>query len=178
MFALFINAGILIMAAATFHGSGHQDVGEIGDAYKLLSPLLGTTLASVLFAVALLCSGQNATLTGTLAGQIVMEGFINLRIRPWLRRLVTRLIAIVPAVIVIALYGDRGTTPLIILSQVVLSLQLPFAVFPLVVFTGDPHKMGPFVNPPWVKVLAWTVAIIIAVLNVFMLYQTFTGGGG
>ena len=178
MFALFINAAILIMAAATFHGSGHQDVGEIGDAYKLLSPLLGTTLASVLFAVALLCSGQNATLTGTLAGQIVMEGFINLRIRPWLRRLVTRLIAIVPAVIVIALYGDSGTTPLIILSQVVLSLQLPFAVFPLVVFTGDPHKMGPFVNPPWVKVLAWTVAIIIAALNVYLLYQTFTAGGG
>jgi len=178
MFALFINAAILIMAAATFHGSGHQDVGEIGDAYKLLSPLLGTTLASVLFAVALLCSGQNATLTGTLAGQIVMEGFINLRIRPWLRRLVTRLIAIVPAVIVIALYGDSGTTPLIILSQVVLSLQLPFAVFPLVMFTGDPHKMGPFANPPWVKVLAWTVAIIIAVLNVYLLYQTFTAGGG
>ena len=178
MFALFINAAILIMAAATFHGSGHQDVGEIGDAYKLLSPLLGTTLASVLFAVALLCSGQNATLTGTLAGQIVMEGFINLRIRPWLRRLVTRLIAIVPAVIVIALYGDKGTTPLIILSQVVLSLQLPFAVFPLVMFTGDPHKMGPFVNPTWVKVLAWTVAIVIAVLNVYLLYQTFTAGGG
>ena len=178
MFALFINAAILIMAAATFHGSGHQDVGEIGDAYKLLSPLLGTTLASVLFAVALLCSGQNATLTGTLAGQIVMEGFINLRIRPWLRRLVTRLIAIVPAVIVIAMYGDSGTTPLIILSQVVLSLQLPFAVFPLVMFTGDPHKMGPFANPLWVKVLAWTVAIIIAVLNVYLLYQTFAAGGG
>jgi manganese transport protein len=107
-----------------------------------------------------------------------MEGFINLRIRPWLRRLVTRLIAIVPAVIVIALYGDSGTTPLIILSQVVLSLQLPFAVFPLVMFTGDRHKMGPFVNPLWVKVLAWTVAIIIAVLNVYLLYQTFTAGGG
>jgi manganese transport protein len=178
MFALFINAAILIMAAATFHGSGHQDVGEIGDAYKLLSPLLGTTLASVLFAVALLCSGQNATLTGTLAGQIVMEGFINLRIRPWLRRLVTRLIAIVPAVIVIAMYGDSGTTPLIILSQVVLSLQLPFAVFPLVIFTGDPHKMGPFANPLWVKVLAWTVAIIIAALNVYLLYQTFTAASG
>ena len=178
MFALFINAAILIMAAATFHGSGHQDVGEIGEAYKLLSPLLGTTLASVLFAVALLCSGQNATLTGTLAGQIVMEGFINLRIRPWLRRLVTRLIAIIPAVIVIAMYGDAGTTPLIILSQVVLSLQLPFAVFPLVMFTGDPHKMGPFANPGWVKVLAWTVAIIIAALNVYLLYQTFTAGGG
>jgi manganese transport protein len=175
MFALFINAAILIMAAATFHGTGHQDVAEIGDAYQLLAPLLGTTMASVLFAVALLCSGQNATLTGTLAGQIVMEGFINLRIRPWLRRLVTRLIAIVPAVIVIAIYGERGTGPLIILSQVILSLQLPFAVFPLVMFTGDPHKMGPFANPPWVKGLAWTVAVIIAALNVYLLYQSFAG---
>jgi manganese transport protein len=175
MFALFINAAILIMAAATFHGTGHQDVAEIGDAYQLLSPLLGTAVASVVFAVALLCSGQNATLTGTLAGQIVMEGFISLRIRPWLRRLVTRLIAIVPAIIVIALYGEHGTGPLIILSQVILSLQLPFAVFPLVMFTGDPHKMGPFVNPPWVKILAWSVAVIITLLNVDLLYQIFTG---
>jgi manganese transport protein len=175
MFALFINAAILIMAAATFHGTGHQDVAEIGDAYQLLAPLLGTTMASVLFAVALLCSGQNATLTGTLAGQIVMEGFISLRIRPWLRRLITRLIAIVPAVIVIAIYGERGTGPLIILSQVILSLQLPFAVFPLVMFTGDPHKMGPFTNPPWIKVLAWSVAVIIAALNVYLLYQSFAG---
>src|SRR5438445_6041083 len=142
VFALFINAAILIMAAATFHGTGHQDVAEIGDAYQLLSPLLGTTMASVLFAVALLCSGQNATLTGTLAGQIVMEGFINLRIRPWLRRLITRLIAIVPAIIGVAMYGERGTGPLIIFSQVVLSLQLPFAVFPLVIFTSDRKKMG------------------------------------
>src|SRR6266487_3176188 len=173
MFALFINAAILIMAAATFHGTGHQDVAEIGDAYQLLSPLLGTTMASVLFAVALLCSGQNATLTGTLAGQIVMEGFINLRLRPWLRRLITRLIAIVPAIIVIGLYGEHGTGPLIILSQVVLSLQLPFAVFPLVMFTSDPHKMGAFANPMWVKLLAWTVAIVIAALNVYLLYQTF-----
>ena len=175
MFALFINAAILIMAAATFHGTGHQDVAEIGDAYQLLSPLLGTAMASVVFAVALLCSGQNATLTGTLAGQIVMEGFISLRIRPWLRRLVTRLIAIVPAIIVIALYGERGTGPLIILSQVILSLQLPFAVFPLVMFTGDPDKMGPFVNPPWVRILAWSVAVIITLLNVDLLYQIFTG---
>src|SRR5213593_3602575 len=173
MFALFINAAILIMAAATFHGTGHQDVAEIGDAYQLLSPLLGTTMASVLFAVALLCSGQNATLTGTLAGQIVMEGFINLRLRPWLRRLVTRLIAIIPAILVVMVYGERGTGPLLILSQVILSLQLPFAVFPLVMFTGDVHKMGSFVNPPWVKVLAWTVAVIIALLNVWLLYQTF-----
>ncbi len=173
MFALFINAAILVMSAAVFHGSGHEDVADIGDAYKLLSPLLGTTMASVLFAVALLCSGQNATLTGTLAGQIVMEGFINLRLRPWLRRLVTRLIAIIPAILVVMLYGERGTGPLLILSQVILSLQLPFAVFPLVLFTGDVHKMGSFVNPPWVKVLAWTVAVIIALLNVWLLYQTF-----
>jgi manganese transport protein len=130
-------------------------------------------MASVLFAVALLCSGQNATLTGTLAGQIVMEGFINIRLRPWMRRLVTRLIAIIPAVIVVYRYGERGVGPLLILSQVVLSLQLPFAVFPLVMFTGDRHKMGPFVNPLWVKVLAWTVAVIIAALNVWLLYQTF-----
>jgi manganese transport protein len=175
MSALFINAAILIMAAATFHGTGHQDVAEIGDAYQLLSPLLGTTLASILFAVALLCSGQNATLTGTLAGQIVMEGFINLRLRPWLRRLITRLIAIVPAVIVIALYGEHGTGPLIILSQVVLSLQLPFAVFPLISFTSEPEKMGPFVNPTWVKLLAWAVAVVITALNVYLLYQTFAG---
>ena len=151
MSALFINAAILIMAAATFHGTGYEDVADIGDAYKLLSPLLGTTLASMLFAVALLCSGQNATLTGTLAGQIVMEGFINLRLRPWLRRLITRLIAIIPAVIVIAIYGERGTGPLLILSQVILSLQLPFAVFPLVAFTSDRAKMGEFVSPRWVK---------------------------
>src|SRR5206468_12968418 len=118
--------------------------------------------------------GQNATLTGTLAGQIVMEGFINLRIRPWLRRLVTRLIAIVPAVIVIAIYGDAGTGPLIILSQVVLSLQLPFAVFPLVMFTGDPHKMGDLVAPRWMLALAWPVAVIIAVLNAYLLWQTFS----
>src|SRR5262245_28702959 len=174
MSALFINAAILIMAAATFHGTGYESVADISDAYKLLSPLLGTTLASTLFAVALLCSGQNATLTGTLAGQIVMEGFINLRLRPWLRRLITRLIAIIPAVIVISIYGDRGSGPLIILSQVILSLQLPFAVFPLVAFTSDRAKMGEFVSPRWVSLLAWTVAIVIAALNVYLLWQTFT----
>jgi manganese transport protein len=173
MFALFINAAILVMAAATFHGTGYEDVADIHDAYQLLTPLLGTTAASTLFAVALLCSGQNATLTGTLAGQIVMEGFINLRLRPWLRRLITRLIAIVPAVVVIAIYGDEGTGPLLILSQVILSLQLPFAVFPLVLFTSDRAKMGPFASPRWVKILAWTVAVIIATLNVWLLYQTF-----
>ncbi len=175
MSALFINAAILVMAAAVFHGTGHETVADISDAFQLLSPLLGTTMASVLFAVALLCSGQNATLTGTLAGQIVMEGFINLRLRPWLRRLITRLIAIVPAVIVVVLYGERGTGPLLILSQVILSLQLPFAVFPLVAFTSDARKMGPFVNPRWVSALAWTVAVIIAALNVYLLYQTFAG---
>ena len=175
MSALFINAAILIMAAATFHGTGYEDVADIGDAYKLLSPLLGTTMASTLFAVALLCSGQNATLTGTLAGQIVMEGFINLRIRPWLRRLITRLIAIIPAVVVILIYGEQGTGPLLILSQVILSLQLPFAVFPLVMFTSEKAKMGPFVSPGWVKAIAWLVAIVIAGLNVWLLYQTFAG---
>src|SRR6266496_1046010 len=157
MLALFINAAILIMAAAVFHGSGHEAVAEIGEAYQLLSPLLGTKMASILFAVALLCSGQNATLTGTLAGQIVMEGFINLRLRPWLRRLITRLIAIIPAIIVVWLYGEKGTGQLLILSQVVLSLQLSFAVFPLVIFTSDAHKMGPFANSFWIKVTAWTV---------------------
>jgi len=172
MFALFINAAILVMAAATFNGSGHEGVADIGDAYQLLSPLLGTGAASVLFAVALLCSGQNATLTGTLAGQIVMEGFINLRVRPWLRRLVTRLLAIIPAIIVVALYGERGTGALLILSQVVLSLQLSFAVFPLVLFTSDKAKMGPFVAPVWMRVTAWTVAVIIAALNAWLLVQT------
>jgi len=175
MFALFINAAILIMAAAVFHGTGHESVAEIGDAYQLLSPLLGTKLASILFAVALLCSGQNATLTGTLAGQIVMEGFINLRLRPWLRRLITRLIAIVPAVVVIMFYGDSGTGPLLILSQVVLSLQLSFAVFPLVMFTSDRRKMGSFASPWWLQAIAWPVAIVIAVLNGWLLFQTFGG---
>ncbi len=174
MSALFINAAILIMAASVFHTSGHTEVAEIGDAHRLLSPLLGTGLAATLFAVALLASGQNATLTGTLAGQIVMEGFINIRLRPWLRRLVTRLIAIVPAVVVIGVYGDTSTGPMLLLSQVILSLQLPFAVFPLVMFTSDKAKMGVFVSPLWVRVLAWTVSLVIASLNVWLLYQTFT----
>src|SRR5262245_31959140 len=173
MSALVINAALLVMAAAVFHGSGHEGVADISDAYQLLSPLLGVKAASILFAVALLCSGQNATLTGTLAGQIVMEGFINIRLRPWLRRLITRLIAIVPAIIVIVIYGESGTGPLLILSQVILSLQLPFAVFPLVMFTSEKEKMGPFANPGWVKGLAWSVAIVIAALNAWLLYQTF-----
>ena len=175
MFALFINAAILIMAAAAFHQSGNQNVAEIGDAYKLLSPLLGTTMASILFAVALLCSGQNSTLTGTLAGQIVMEGFLNIRLRPWLRRLITRLIAIVPAVVCVILYGESGTAKLLILSQVVLSLQLSFAVFPLVQFTSDRRKMHDFVNPLWLKSLAWIIAVVIGGLNVWLLIQTVGG---
>src|SRR5690348_10346546 len=147
-FALFFNASILIVAAASFHGRG-EPVEEIQDAYKLLSPVLGVTGASVLFAVALLASGQNSTLTGTLAGQIVMEGFLNIRLRPWLRRLITRLIAIIPAVIVTAVSGEKGTTDLLVLSQVILSLQLSFAVIPLVIFTSDRRKMGEFANPTW-----------------------------
>jgi len=173
--ALFINAAILVMAAAVFHGTGHEDVADITDAYKLLAPLLGTTAASVLFAVALLLSGQNATLTGTLAGQIVMEGFLSIRLRPWVRRLITRLIAIIPAVLVIGLAGDRGAGPLLILSQVILSLQLSFAVFPLVIFTSDRRRMGPLVNPTWLTALAWPIAVLIAALNVWLLTQVFMG---
>jgi manganese transport protein len=175
MSALFINAAILIVSAAVFHGTQYEFVADIGDAYKLLSPMLGTTAAGVLFAVALLCSGQNATLTGTLAGQIVMEGFVNIRLRPWLRRLITRLVAIVPAIIVVVLYGERGTGSLLVLSQVILSLQLSFAVIPLVRFTSDRHKMGELVAPRWMQLLAWPVAVIIAVLNVYLLYRTYTG---
>ncbi len=172
MSALFINGAILVMAAAVFHGTPHQDVAGISDAYELLTPLLGTTAASVLFAIALLFSGQNATLTGTLAGQIVMEGFLNIRLRPWLRRLITRLLAIVPAIVVIVIYGERGSEPLLILSQVILSLQLPFAIFPLVQFTSDETIMGPFANRWWVKALAWPVVLVIAALNIYLLYQT------
>jgi manganese transport protein len=175
MFALFINAAILIVSAATFYRSGHSEVAEIGDAYKLLTPLLGVTGASTLFAIALLASGQNSTLTGTLAGQIVMEGFLNIRLKPWLRRLITRLIAIIPAVIVTAVSGESGTAKLLVLSQVILSLQLSFAVFPLVMFTSDKLKMGEFVNPLWMKVLAWLVAIVIASFNAWLLVQTFRG---
>ena len=175
MSALFINGAILVMAAAVFHGTPHENVADIGDAYLLLDPLLGATVASTLFAVALLFSGQNATLTGTLAGQIVMEGFLNIRLRPWLRRLITRLIAIVPAVVVIAIKGEEGSGPLLVLSQVILSLQLPFAIFPLVQFTSSEKMMGPFASQFWVKALAWPVCVIIAALNVYLLYQTFAG---
>ncbi|HXJ32082.1 MAG TPA: Nramp family divalent metal transporter [Gemmatimonadales bacterium] len=171
-FALFINAAILIVAAATFHSSGHTAVAEIQDAYTLLTPLLGVAGASAVFALALLASGQNSTLTGTLAGQIVMEGFLNIRIRPWLRRLITRAIAIVPAAITAIFFGEHGTAQLLILSQVILSLQLSFAVYPLVRFTSERAKMGEFVNPPWLKVLAYSVALIIAALNAWLLFQT------
>jgi manganese transport protein len=172
LFAFFINAAILIMAAAAFYGTTHAGVADIGDAYLLLTPVLGASFASTLFAVALLASGQNSTLTGTLAGQIVMEGFLNIRLRPWLRRLITRLIAIIPAVIVTALYGERGTGELLILSQVILSLQLSFAVVPLVMFTSDKVKMGRFVNARWLTVLAWVVTTVIIGLNVYLLFQT------
>jgi len=165
MFALFINAAILIVAAATFHSHGQHDVAEIQDAYKLLSPTLGIPIASALFAFALLASGQNSTLTGTLAGQIVMEGFLNIRLRPWLRRLITRLIAIIPAVIIAALFGASGTAKLLLLSQVILSLQLSFAVIPLVLFTSDRRKMGQFVSPLWLRTLAWITTAVIVLLN-------------
>lgn len=171
MGALFINAAILVVAAATFHRTGHTQVAEIQDAYKLLTPLLGVGGASTVFALALLASGQNSTLTGTLAGQITMEGFLDIRMRPWLRRLITRGLAIVPAVIVAVYFGERGTAKLLILSQVVLSMQLSFAVFPLVIFTSSKAKMGEYVNPPWLKRVAYAVAFVIAGLNVWLLAQ-------
>jgi manganese transport protein len=170
--AFFINAAILILAASAFHWSGHKDVADISVAYQLLTPLLGTPLAAALFAVALLASGQNSTLTGTLAGQIVMEGFLDIRLRPWLRRLITRLVAIIPAIIVVAVAGEKGIAQLLILSQVILSVQLGFAVFPLVLFTNDRQKMGKFVNNPCLKVLAWFLTAAIIVLNAYLLYQS------
>jgi manganese transport protein len=175
MGALFINAAILIVAAAVFHKAGHTEVAEIGDAYKLLAPMLGIGLAGTAFAVALLASGQNSTLTGTLAGQIVMEGFLDIRMRPWLRRLVTRLVAIIPAVIVSALYGASGTAKLLIWSQVILSLQLSFAVIPLVTFTSSKAKMGSFANTGWLKGLSWLTALLIVALNLKMLADILTG---
>ena len=173
--ALFINAAILIVAAATFHTTGNTQVAEIQDAHKLLTPLLGVTGASTVFALALLASGQNSTLTGTLAGQIVMEGFLDLRLRPWVRRLITRAVAIVPAVIVSVAYGESGAARLLVFSQVVLSLQLSFAVFPLVSLTSDRAKMGAFVNPGWLKATAYAVACTIAVLNGWLLVQAVAG---
>ncbi|MBI4560320.1 MAG: Nramp family divalent metal transporter [Candidatus Hydrogenedentes bacterium] len=175
LFAFFINAAILVLSAATFHGTQHQDVADIADAYKLLSPTLGDPLASILFAIALLASGQNSTLTGTMAGQIVMEGFLNIRLRPWIRRLLTRIVAIGPAVVVAGMYGESGVGKLLILSQVILSLQLSFAVVPLVLFTCDRMKMGRFVNTRGLAITAWFVTFIIVSLNLYLLGQTLLG---
>ena len=172
-----MNAAILVVAAAVFHRGGHPEVAEIGDAYKLLSPMLGAAGASVMFAIALLASGQNSTITGTLAGQVVMEGFLNISLPGWLRRLITRLIAIVPAVIVAALYGTRGTGKLLLLSQAILSMQLSFAVFPLVAFTSNKSTMGAFVNSTALKILGYAVAVIIAGLNLWLLIEIFRGKG-
>ena len=173
LLAFFINAAILIVAAATFHTTGYQDVADIHNAHRLLSPLLGTTLASIVFVIALLASGQNSTLTGTLAGQIVTEGFLNIKLKPWLRRLVTRLIAIVPALIVSIMYGEQGTSQLLVLSQVILSMQLSFAVVPLVMFTNSKLKMGEFANKPFLKYLVGVITFVIIVLNLYLLFESF-----
>lgn len=173
--ALFINAAILIVAAAAFHNSGHQDVAEIQDAYRLLSPILGLGIASTLFALALLAAGTNSTITGTLAGQIIMEGFLHLRIPHWARRLLTRGLAIIPVAIVTLLYGNRGVGDLLMASQVILSLQLPFAVIPLVMFVSDWRKMGEFVISMPIRVLSWGVAGLILLLNFKLLYDTLAG---
>lgn len=175
LLAFFINAAILIVAAATFHTSGNQNIADIHDAHRMLEPLLGTSLASIAFAVALLASGQNSTLTGTLAGQIVMEGFLNLKLRPWMRRLITRLIAVIPAFFVTLFYGEKGTSELLVLSQVILSMQLSFAVIPLVMFTNDKLKMGRFVNKKGMKILVWFITSIIVILNLYLLIETFFG---
>ncbi len=174
--AFFVNAAILVVSAAVFHRAGNYEVADIRDAYLLLSPMLGVAFASTLFALALLASGQASTLTATLAGQIVMEGFIHIRLPAWARRLITRLLALIPALITIVWFGDNSTGWLLVLSQVVLSLQLSFAVIPLVIFTSDPNRMGPFVNPKWLSALSWAVAIMIAALNGWLLIQTFAKG--
>jgi manganese transport protein len=175
MIALFVNAAILIVAAAVFYRNGHFEVAAIQDAYKLLSPLMGAAGASTIFAVALLASGQNSSITGTLAGQVVMEGFIHLRLSPWLRRLITRTLAIIPTIIVVAVMGEQGTEKLLILSQVILSFQLSFAVVPLVMFTGSRAKMGEFANGRPLQALAWLTAAVIAALNVWLLVETALG---
>jgi len=174
-FALFVNAAILVLGAAAFHTRGLHNVAEISEAYKLLSPVLGVSLASTVFACALLASGQNSTLTGTLAGQIVMEGFLNIRLKPWVRRLITRTLAITPAVLVIGFAGEGKVTSLIVLSQVILSFQLPFAIIPLIQFTGDRAKMGTLVNSPVTKALAWVVAAVILFFNGELLWFIFRG---
>ncbi|ADQ81834.1 Nramp family divalent metal transporter [Riemerella anatipestifer] len=170
LLAFLINAAILIISSAAFHHTGYQDVADITDAHQLLSPILGTSLASIVFAIALLASGQNSTLTGTLAGQIVMEGFLNIKLKPWLRRLITRLIAVIPALIVATIYGEKGTTDLLILSQVILSLQLSFAVVPLVMLTNNKLKMGAFANQGFLKYTAIIISFIIIVLNIYLVY--------
>ncbi|TRL39306.1 Nramp family divalent metal transporter [Rhizobium straminoryzae] len=177
-FALLVNAAILILAAAAFHAHGKTDVAELGDAHTLLAPLLGSALAPVLFGVALLCSGLNSTTTATLAGQIVMEGFVRLKVRPWVRRLATRALAIVPAALVALWYGEKGTAELLILSQVVLSLQLPFAIFPLVFFTASRDKMGALAAPRWVTLAALSIAVLITGLNVRLVADVLSGAGG
>ncbi|MDY3521110.1 Nramp family divalent metal transporter [Riemerella anatipestifer] len=170
LLAFFINAAILIVSSAAFHHTGYQDVADITDAHQLLSPILGTSLASIVFAIALLASGQNSTLTGTLAGQIVMEGFLNIKLKPWLRRLITRLIAVIPALVVAIIYGEKGTADLLILSQVILSLQLSFAVVPLVMLTNNKLKMGVFANQGFLKYAAIIISFIIVVLNIYLVY--------
>lgn len=169
--ALFVNAAILIVAAATFHYSGYQQVAEIEDAYRLLAPLLGSGLASVLFGIALLASGQSSTFTGTLAGQVVMEGFLDWWIPCWQRRLITRVLAIAPALAGILLLGEQSVGQLLVLSQVILSLQLPFAVIPLILFTGNRRIMGQFASQRWLQSLAWLIAILITGLNTWLLGQ-------
>jgi len=178
MLALFINAAILIVAAATFHASGRTEVAEIGQAFELLSPLLGLGIASTLFAIALLASGLNSTVTATLAGQIVMEGFLHIRLPSWARRLITRSLAIVPAAAVTIWYGEAGTAKLLILSQVILGLQLPFAVVPLVIFTADRSKMGDLVAPRWVTWIAAITAAAVIGLNIKLLVDLAVGQGG
>jgi manganese transport protein len=175
MMALVVNASILILAAATFHKAGHSGVADLQQAQHLLVPLLGSSGAATLFGVALLCCGLNSTVTATLSGQIVMEGFINLRLPAWMRRLATRSLALIPASIGIILYGESGTGALLIMSQVVLSMQLPFAIVPLVMFTADRRKMGELVAPRWVTVLAVIVAAVVIALNIKVLYDLAVG---
>ena len=178
MLALFVNAAILALAAAVFHRSGHFEIGDIQSAYKMLTPLMGVGLATPLFAVALLASGQNSTLTGTMAGQIILEGFTHFQIPAWLRRLISRLLAIIPTLVIVGLYGMSGTGKLLIFSQVVLSAQLSFAVVPLVMFTGSKTKMGPFANGPATRLLGWTLAAVIFLLNAYLVYTTLHPGPG
>jgi manganese transport protein len=173
MLALFVNAALLMLAAAVFYRSGHYEIGDIQSAYKLLTPLMGASLATPLFAIALLASGQNSTLTGTMAGQIILEGFTHFQIPAWLRRMISRLLAIVPTLFVVGLYGMQGTGNLLILSQVVLSIQLSFAVIPLVQFTGDRAKMGPFVNGPTTRIIGWSLAAVILGLNAYLVVAIF-----